>query len=115
MKRSEENTYRCPETKSTLTISDERIVGDEIVGGTLTSLNGNIFTIEKGIPDFTWPKELAVSDQSTKELYDKLANEYDKFASIPFLTFKEKEEDVRESMTDKLNLEMLSLCLIDLK
>ncbi len=44
-------------------------------------------------------------------MYNKLANEYEKFDSIPFQTFYENEEDVREKMTDKLNLKSNSKVL----
>ncbi len=97
--------YRCPITNSELSLSNEVIVDGRIKEGVLTAENGNVYPIENFIPDFTWPKELAEIDQETREMYENLAKEYDKFADIPFQTFKQSNEEVREKITAKLNLQ----------
>ena len=73
--------------------------------------NEHEFNINTGIPDFTWPKELANIDEATRLTYEKLAAEYEKFASFPFWTFKSDESEVRTNMTDRLNLKKDSIVL----
>jgi ubiquinone/menaquinone biosynthesis C-methylase UbiE len=104
MRRIDANIYKCPACLSAFDLEVSKSNGDDIIKGELKCVNGHSFIIEKGIPDLTWPKELAIVDQETKNIYDKLANDYEKFANIPFQTFLEKEENLREEMTDKLNL-----------
>jgi SAM-dependent methyltransferase len=104
MQRFELEVYRCPACLSEFQISNVKANSIEISEGLLSCKNNHQFVITEGIPDFTWPKELLNVDQATRELYDKLANEYEKFANIPFETFLENENNVRENMTDKLNL-----------
>ena len=104
MRRIDSRVYTCPVCGEAFTLIDLDSNGDEIRAGTLTCPNLHTFTIDHGIPDFTWPKDLANIDQVTKDLYDHLAANYEKFASIPFQTFGCDEENVREAMTDKLNI-----------
>ena len=96
--------YRCPLTASKLSLSQESMIDNRVKQGILTSVNGIEYKIENFIPDFTWPKNLNNIDQETKEIYEKLAQEYDKFAEIPFQTFNQSNEEVREKITAKLNL-----------
>jgi ubiquinone/menaquinone biosynthesis C-methylase UbiE len=104
MRRLDADVYRCPACLGAFTLNARKTEKDIVMEGELTCPNGHRFSIEQGIPDLTWPKELANIDQATKDLYNKLAAEYEKFASIPFQTFHEKETDVREAMTDRLSL-----------
>jgi ubiquinone/menaquinone biosynthesis C-methylase UbiE len=104
MKISDLETYKCPACQTRFSLSN-KIISDIILENELICANSHSFIVSDGIPDFTWPKELANTDQQTKDIYNKLANEYEKFASIPFQTFYENEDDVREKMTDKLNLQ----------
>jgi ubiquinone/menaquinone biosynthesis C-methylase UbiE len=111
MKAEDVNIYRCPACLSKLTIGKSVTDKDVIINGTLQCSNGHSFTITEGIPDFTWPKELAVIDEHTRLTYEKLAREYDKYASFPFWTFKSDENEVRSNMTDRLNLKKDSIVL----
>jgi ubiquinone/menaquinone biosynthesis C-methylase UbiE len=111
MKRLEMEVYKCPACLSEFTLAREKMDENEIVEGVLVCRNEHQFNIVLGIPDFTWPKELSNIDQAAKKVYEKLASEYQKFASIPFQTFFENEDDVRENMTDKLNLRTTSRVL----
>jgi len=104
MKISDAGIYRCPISLSRLELTVAKEDKENVIEGILRSENGNEYSISNGLPDFTWPKELALTDQKTRELYDKLAKEYDKFADIPFQTFHQKEYDVRQKITDKLNV-----------
>lgn len=62
------------------------------------------FYFVNGVPDFTYPLDLAEIDEAFRETYNKLADEYDKFANIPFETFKTTEHEVRVKITNELNL-----------
>jgi ubiquinone/menaquinone biosynthesis C-methylase UbiE len=104
MRISDLDVYRCPMSLSKLTLTARKQEHDDVTEGTLTSEAGIGYEISEGLPDFTYPKELALVDKQTRELYDKLAREYDKFADIPFQTFHSKEPAVREKITDKLEL-----------
>lgn len=104
MKLKDLDVYRCPIEGSLLKLSNEIVVRDNVQQGFLTSSSGNKYVIDNYIPDFTWPKELANIDQATKDSYEKLALEYEKYADIPFQTFGQSNEEVREKITSKLNL-----------
>jgi ubiquinone/menaquinone biosynthesis C-methylase UbiE len=109
MNKTDMTTYRCPACLSPLVLTESQ--ADSIESGLLTCTQGHEFSITGGIPDFTWPKELGKVDQETRAAYDKLANEYDKFASIPFQTFREDEVRVREDMINRLGLTSSSVVL----
>jgi ubiquinone/menaquinone biosynthesis C-methylase UbiE len=104
MKITDQAFYVCPVCGSAFTSSDLITEKDSIISGSLVCKNQHSFLISEGIPDLTWPRELAEIDEETRKTYEKLAAEYDKFASFPFHTFKSDESDVREKMTDRLNL-----------
>ncbi|MCO6499924.1 MAG: class I SAM-dependent methyltransferase [Vicingus serpentipes] len=104
MKTKNKDFYRCPFDNSKLLLVDEEIKGSDVVQGKLVSENNNEYTINNGIPDFTWPKELSELDEHERKIYEELAKEYDKFASIPFNTFKSNEYDVRENIAERLNI-----------
>jgi ubiquinone/menaquinone biosynthesis C-methylase UbiE len=104
MKIADAGIYRCPISLSKLSLAVNKQEKDDVMDGTLTSETGIGYKIVEGVPDFTYPKELAQVDKQTRELYDKLANEYDKFADFPFRTFGISEAQVRENITDRLNI-----------
>lgn len=104
MKKNEAHNYVNPCDQSDFLLrsyeADENCVyKGEFIG------SGNVrFKIENGIPDLTFPQNLHRNEKETKELYQKLADQYHKFADIPFRTFKTSEKSVRTHITDKLNL-----------
>ncbi len=104
MKLTDVNIYKCPVCLASLSLTNEKGKNEIIYEGLLKCNNGHEFIIIEGIPDFTWPKELANIDEETRLIYEKLASEYDKFASFPFRTFKSDENEIREKMTDRLKL-----------
>jgi len=104
MKLNELEVYRCPLTGSKLKLINEIVNQDQVQDGLLLSEKGIEFKVNNFIPDFTWPKELAEIDSETRAHYEKLADEYEKFANIPFQTFKQSNEEVREKITSKLAL-----------
>jgi ubiquinone/menaquinone biosynthesis C-methylase UbiE len=104
MNNVELDVYRCPICVSGFILQHGKIEINEIIEGILTCRNGHQFNITHSIPDFTWPKELSIIDKATRELYEKLANDYEKYSNIPFETFYENEDHIREYMTNKLDL-----------
>jgi ubiquinone/menaquinone biosynthesis C-methylase UbiE len=111
MKKSVTETYKCPVCLSFFSVIDVKVEEKNIIDGVLKCRNGHEFSIKNGIPDFTWPKELGIIDEETRKSYEKLADEYDKFASFPFWTFKSDEHQIRENMTSRLNLREDSVVL----
>lgn len=110
MKVEDIKIYRCPACRSGLSVLGKQPQTD-LQTGELVCDNNHSFFISDELPDFTWPKELADVDEETKNAYSLLADEYEKFASIPFQTFYEDENEVRDKMTEKLNLESNSKVL----
>jgi ubiquinone/menaquinone biosynthesis C-methylase UbiE len=96
--------YRSPVDGSELNIDVYEQVSDEVMEGKLFSKEGHVFQIVNGIPDFTWPEELSEIDQKTKEAYDKLADDYDKYVPVMFKTYRCDEVSIRTDITDRLQL-----------
>jgi ubiquinone/menaquinone biosynthesis C-methylase UbiE len=96
--------YRSPADGSKLTIDINKQVSNKVIEGNFKSKAGHIFQIKNGIPDFTWPKELAGIDRKTKDLYDKLADDYEKFVEVFFKTYQTDDKTLRTDITDRLEL-----------
>ena len=112
MNKKEAQKYRHPFSHEEIRLEIIEEKNEKIILGKYYSENKkDIFSIETGIPNFTYPKELAQIDDETRANYEKLANEYDKFANIPFNTFKTDEKEIREKMTDQLNIQENSIVL----
>ena len=111
MKISNSGAYICPACMSSLTLTVAEKSGDEIMEGTFVCAQQHKFVISKGVPDFTWPEELAEVDEETRKIYEKLADDYEKFSKFPFWTFKCDEDEIREDMTNRLNLNEKSVVL----
>ena len=69
--------------------------------GNLIKLHG---ASNKKVPDLIWPRMLAPKDKETLEEYEAMADIYDQYAPLPFLTYQEDEVHVRNNMLDLLNL-----------
>lgn len=104
MNRQEATRYICPATGSTLRLEAVTAIGEEVVSGVLYNSSSVAFPIENGIPDFTWPPVLQASDEQTRQCYEDMAQEYDCYAELPFITYRADEHEVRERMVDKLAL-----------
>jgi len=111
MKIANAEAYRCPACNTSLKLEISAVSDENVLEGEFECANGHKFSITDGIPDFIWPKELALIDEETRQLYEKLADEYEKFALFPFWTFKSDEYEVRAQMADKLNLNENSIVL----
>ncbi len=104
MKNKYSSYYRSPIDGTPMQLEIHEAQDGKILSGQFTTADGETFEISEGLPDLTWPKALAAIDQETRETYDRLAAEYDKFADFPFRTFKCSEADIREKMTDQLSI-----------
>lgn len=104
MNKSLATMYICPVTSTSLRLEVVSSVGDEITEGALHNTTGNSFSIVNGIPDFTWPLILQQADAETRQSYEDMSQEYDRYAALPFVTYRANEHDVREKMVDALEL-----------
>lgn len=104
MKKEQAAIYRCPITLGSLELKVTKEDGDEVMTGEFVNERGDVFPITDGVPDFTWPKTLAEIDEETRRSYDQLAEDYEKYADIPFRTFGVPEHDLRVKMTDLLEV-----------
>src|SRR3990172_2110590 len=104
MNRHEVNTYLHPATGSPLNLEITHQDGDEVVEGVFHGPDDVHFSIIDGMPDFTWPLTLAQSDAETRDSYEGIADDYDKYAPLPFITYRADEHAVREHMVDLLAL-----------
>lgn len=104
MNRQQAATYICPATGSALQLETVKAVGDEVAEGVLRNADNVSFPIADDIPDFTWPPVLQASDEQTRQSYEDMAQEYDRYAELPFITYRADEHAVRERMADRLEL-----------
>lgn len=111
MKKEAAQIYRSPQDGTVMKLNISKEEDGFITEGEFICGNGAKFNISEGIPDFTWPFDLADVDKETRALYDKLADEYDKFSSIPFQTFKTDEVKLRHNMVERLNIKQDSKVL----
>lgn len=96
--------YVCPATGSALQLEILRADRDEVIEGFLHNASSTSFPIVDGVPDFTWPPVLLASDQATLRSYEDIAQDYDRYAELPFITYRDNEHAVRERMIDRLEL-----------
>ena len=87
--------YRAPESHSILRMENDRLV----------SADGHHFSIENGVPNLLWPRELSAIEAKTKSEYDRVAEQiYDAALDWQFAALHEDEETVRELMVNMLDL-----------
>jgi len=104
MKHHQAAFYRCPAGGQPLTLEIIRAEGDEVLEGALVAPDGTRHVISAGIPDFTWPRTLLASDEATRQSYEDMAEDYDRYALLPFIAWRSDEHAVRERMVDLLAL-----------
>lgn len=113
MNKSLATVYICPATSTPLHLEVVSSTGDQITDGVLRNTTGNSFLIVNGIPDFTWPLILEQADAETKQSYEDMSEEYDRYAALPFVTYRTNEDDLREKMVDALELKHDS-CVLEI-
>jgi ubiquinone/menaquinone biosynthesis C-methylase UbiE len=97
--------YVCPESRTPLRLRPRVTEADgEIVSGILVSETANEYPIEQGVPDLTYPRELAEVDEYARSFYDGRAEAYDKNLHLTFKTHREDEQKVRNQFIDALEL-----------
>ena len=104
-------TYRCPATHAPLTLVSSKQNGDEVITGMLKAGDAHHYPIHDGVPDFTYPQQLAASDAEAKAYYDTKADEYDAYLPLTFETFGADETAERNRMIDDLCLKPDSVVL----
>jgi len=106
MKLEHVQLYVCPESRTTLRVQPEVSESDgEIVSGVLVSQTGNEYPIREGVPDLTYPRELAEKDEYARSFYDGRAEAYDKNLHLTFKTHREDETTIRNQFIDALELQ----------
>jgi ubiquinone/menaquinone biosynthesis C-methylase UbiE len=105
---NEENAkiYRCPYTTESLHLEPLECDGPEILSGSLVSLSGRRYPIQKGIPHLIHADEEAMNEQERQELeyYESSSDAYDRAMDWLFESFYEDEDAVREEMISALEL-----------
>jgi ubiquinone/menaquinone biosynthesis C-methylase UbiE len=100
------NDFRCPRTGSTLRLVHEVIRNGDAIAGALVSVEGAMYPIEQGIPNFVDPQALSEIEAHTRAEYDRVAESiYDVAVDWQFAAMCEDEHAVRESMVDWLQLD----------
>ena len=106
MKLEQVQLYVCPESRTRLRVQPEVSKSDvEIVSGVLVSETGNEYPIREGVPDLTYPRELAEKDEYARSFYDGRAEAYDKNLHLTFKTHREDETTIRNQFIDALELQ----------
>ena len=104
MRPQELEIYRCPETREALSLKSVPEPKDPIISGSLVSTSGKEYQIRDGIPDLTYPPDLADSDAHARAFYDERVEAYDKNLHLTFQTHREDEQKVRNTFVDALEL-----------
>ena len=106
MKLEEVQLYVCPESRTRLSLKAGCSEPDqEIVSGVLISETEIEYPIEHGVPDLTYPRELAEEDEYARSFYDGRAEAYDKNLHLTFKTHREDEQKLRNDFIDLLELQ----------
>lgn len=106
MKLEHLQLYVCPESRTLFKLKSGAVETDgEIASGVLVSETGNEYPIEHGVPDLTYPRELAEEDEYARSFYDGRAEAYDKNLHLTFKTHREDEKKVRNQFVDALELQ----------
>jgi ubiquinone/menaquinone biosynthesis C-methylase UbiE/uncharacterized protein YbaR (Trm112 family) len=104
LKPEEVEIYVCPETRERLRLKRADNTTGEVVSGSLVSGAGREYPIRNGIPDLTYPLDLAEVDAQVRGFYDGRAEAYDKNLHLTFQTHREDEQKVRNMFVDALEL-----------
>ncbi|MEF8703836.1 MAG: methyltransferase domain-containing protein [Candidatus Accumulibacter sp. UW26] len=113
MRVHEAQVYACPACKMPLQLSITIQTNNEVVAGSLSCQCGQVFQVAEGVPDLTYPQQLAASDLEAKHWYDANADVYDENLHLTFDTFGENEDLVRSRLVDRLALKR-GHCVLEL-
>jgi ubiquinone/menaquinone biosynthesis C-methylase UbiE len=101
--RADADFYRDPVSRVPLALEIERAADNTVLSGHLVGPERR-YAISDGVPDFTYPPELADAEQTTRAVYDDVAPVYDEYIPLTFSTFGCDEREVRNAMVDRLEL-----------
>lgn len=104
MKEVTLDILQSPEETATLTLKTIRRDDHEVLKGELIGLQ-KTYSIDSGIPNLIIPAQLLPSDDSFQAKYDMGASQYQQGMDWLFASFHEKEQTVRQQMTDILGAE----------
>ena len=106
MKFEHVRLYVCPGSRTPLKLQSGTAESDgEIVSGVLVSETGNEYPVAHGVPDLTYPRELAEQDEYARSFYDGRAEAYDKNLHLTFKTHRVDEQKSRNQFIDALELQ----------
>lgn len=111
MKRERAKIYVCPASGSQLQLDVVKGDSSDVFDGSFRNCDNVTFPIVAGVPDFTWPRVLDEADARTRQDYESIAQDYDRYAPLPFITYRADEDAVRERMVDRLELRADSMVL----
>lgn len=110
MKSTAAQFYRCPACSLPLSLKVNRKRGAEVIDGKLSDRRGHSYQIENGIP-ILLSGDLLEPDEQIRGYYEKNADSYDHDISFMFKTLREKEDSIRTSLVDTLELTTTSKVL----
>jgi ubiquinone/menaquinone biosynthesis C-methylase UbiE len=96
--------YVSPQSKAPLECRPSRMEGEVVAEGELVDPSGVAYPIRDGIPDLTFPRELAPADKEARAYYDDAAAVYDDVANLTFRIQYVDERKARESFVAALEL-----------
>lgn len=105
MRIASTSVYVSPQSHQYLSVKVKEQVGEEIVNGNLSSLSDGEFAINQGIPDFTYPRNLAPLDARARDFYEERIDSYENNLHLTFRILGDDEITVRTTMIDALQLE----------
>lgn len=100
----ERNIYVCPETRGKLRCVPSEVDGQEVVAGRLVGEGGREYPIREGVPDLTFPRELAGEQGETLSYYEGVADVYDDVAHLSFRIQYVDEAEARRGFVRLLGL-----------
>lgn len=105
------DVYVCPSCQSVLSVNNKESTDEKIISGKLVCNNNHEFHIFDGIPDLTYPIQLPEADRKARDEYDSMADKYEIYAPLPFMTYEVDEWETRDAMIHDLRIEKSSKVL----
>ena len=94
--------YRCPLTQTKLNY--QKTTSNGQIKEYLVNQLKTKYSIQNNIPDFTYPKNLLLKDQTSRQSYDQTAKNYDDLQTVTFSILCQDEKTLRQEMIDLLKI-----------
>jgi ubiquinone/menaquinone biosynthesis C-methylase UbiE len=104
MNRETLGQFVCPDCRLPLSLDITSTDGRSVLAGMMRNPYGTEYPIEDGVPDLTYPRQLATPDSKARAFYDGRAEDYDKYLHLTFKTHGEEESTLRNRFIDLLDL-----------